>query len=47
MEYDGVLELVKKRRTIRRFKLDSIPDLFKVYDMLALGYPQRSRDRSC
>jgi len=26
MEYDGLLELVKKRRSIRRFKPDPIPD---------------------
>jgi len=26
MDYEGLLELVKKRRSIRRFKPDPIPD---------------------
>ena len=26
MEYEGLLELVKKRRSVRRFEQDPIPD---------------------
>ena len=28
MDYEGLLELVKKRRSIRKFKPDPIPDAY-------------------